>query len=99
MAQEDLESIRGLLVEIRDLLAVVADDYRPSFERRRAIRSVLSTDKRMQAWKLADGSRTQREIAQAAGMDEGGASRFFKSLRDIDAISDSPNPVRSIEVG
>lgn len=92
------EEIRDLLVEIRDLLVPVADSYRPEYERRQAIRALLSTEKRRKAWMLANGGITQREIAKAAGMDEGGASRFFKDLRELGAIGDGPNPKREIDI-
>ena len=95
------DEVKGLLREIRDLLVPVADAYRDEFERRQterelerlaAIRALLSTDKRRKAWALADGSRSQRDIAKASGMDEGGASKFFKDLRTLRAISESGNP-------
>jgi DNA-binding MarR family transcriptional regulator len=92
------EEIRDLLVEIRDLLLPVADSYRPAYERRQAIRALLSTDKRRNAWALANGEITQREIAKKAGMDEGGASRFVKELRELGAIGEGPNPKREIDV-
>jgi hypothetical protein len=96
----------GLLREIRDLLLPVADAYRDDYERRKvereeerlqSIRSVLSTDKRWAAWNLADGALTQRQIAKAARMDEGGTSKFFKILRELGAI-DGENPTRTTEV-
>jgi hypothetical protein len=31
-------------------------------------------------------------------MDEGGASKFFKSLPELGAIADAPNPKRTVEV-
>ena len=95
-----------LLREIRDLLLPVADAYRDEYERREsereeehraAIRAALSTDKRREAWKLADGTRTQREIARAVKMDESGASKFFKTLRELGAI-EGENPTRRTEV-
>jgi hypothetical protein len=92
------EEIRDLLVEIRDLLVPVADSYRPAYERRQAIRALLSTEKRRKAWTLANGGITQREIAKEAGMDEGGASRFFKDLRELGAIGEGPNPKREIDI-
>lgn len=98
--------VRDLLMEIRDLLVPVAGanreayEHRLSFERRQAeIRAVLSSDKRRAAWDLSDGSRTQRQIAQKAGMDEGGASRFFKALRDVHGLTDATNPTRALEIG
>lgn len=100
------DDLRDLLVEIRDLLRPVADAYQDAYERRQEertqqriadIRAVLSTDKRKKAWSLADGTLSQREIAKKARMDEGGASKFFKQLRELDALSDSANPERAVE--
>jgi len=96
MADSTTETV-ALLREIRDLLLPVADAYRDEYERRQAVRAALSTDKRREAWKLADGTRTQREIAKALKMDEGGTSKFFKSLRELGAI-DGENPKRTTEV-
>jgi hypothetical protein len=84
----------------------VADAYRDEYERRQAereerrinaIKGLFSTDKRREAWKLADGSRTQREIAKAVKMDEGGTSKFFKALRELGAI-EGENPKKTLEV-
>lgn len=108
MADDPLIEIRDLLGEIRDLLRPVADAHQDEYDRRMAereqqrisaIQALLSTAKRRKAWKLADGSRTQREIAKQAAMDEGEASRLFKRLRELGAIVNSPNPTRTIEVG
>jgi hypothetical protein len=102
-----LEEVRDLLREIRNLLVPVNDAHLDQYrereaqrevERRAAVKAALSTGKRRRAWSLADGTRTQRQIAQQAGMDEGGASRFFRTLRDLRAISDDPNPTRATEV-
>jgi hypothetical protein len=102
-----MTEIRDLLAEIRDLLLPVADAYRDDYERRlvereaqrlSAVRELLSTSKRAKAWELSDGTRSQREIAKQVGMDEGAASRFFKSLRALRAISDSVNPKQMVEV-
>jgi hypothetical protein len=102
-----LIEIRDLLVEVRDLLRPVADAHQDDYDQRQAerekhrtaaIAALLSTDKRKKAWALADGSLSQREIAKKARMDEGGASKFFKSLRELGALSDSTNPARTIEV-
>jgi hypothetical protein len=95
---DTLVEIRDLLDEIRDLLRPVADAYRPAYEQRLAIRALLSTDKRKKAWALANGELTQREIAKKTGMDEGGASRFFKELRELGAIGAGPNPKRAVDV-
>jgi hypothetical protein len=105
--RDTLVEIRDLLGEIRDLLRPVADAHQDEYDRRQvereqqrvaAIRALLSTATRRKAWKLADGSRTQREIAKQAAMDEGEASRLFKKLRELDAIVNSPNPTRTGEV-
>ena len=107
MPDDTMAEVRDLLREIRDLLLPVADAHMDEYqrrqaereeERRAAIRALLSTDKRAKAWALADGNRNQREIAKEAGMDEGGASKFFKSLRDLGAVQDTPNPTRTVEV-
>lgn len=97
--------IRDLLAEIKELLVPVAGASREAHEKRMAfeshqaaIRALLSSDKRRAAWALSDGSRTQRQIAQQSGLDEGNASRFFKSLRDIHAVTDAANPTRAMEV-
>jgi hypothetical protein len=106
MSTNNSDDLRDLLVEIRDLLRPVADAYQDAYDRRQEeraqqrvvdIRAVLSTDKRKKAWSLSDGSLSQREIAKKARMDEGGASKFFKQLRELDALSDSPNPERAVE--
>jgi hypothetical protein len=99
--------ILEVLKEIRELLRPVADAHVDAYHHREAereaarldvIRGQLSSDKRRQAWTLADGTRTQREIARAVRMDEGAASRFFKSLRDLGALADDTNPARTVEV-
>ena len=95
-----------LLREIRDLLLPVADAYRDEFERReaereeqrlQALKALLSTDKKKKAWRLADGSRTQAEIGKTAAMDSGNTSRFFKSLRELNAV-EGERPKRTVEV-
>jgi hypothetical protein len=107
LSDQTLGEIRELLSEIRDLLRPVADAHQDAYEDRMAqreeerlakVRELLSTDKRRKAFDLADGTRSQRQIASEAGMDEGGASRFFKSLRDLNAIEGSPNPRKTLEV-
>lgn len=105
MSDQVMVEIRNLLMEIRDLLVPVAGANREAYERRLAferrqteIRAVLSSDKRRAAWDLSDGSRTQRQIAQQVEMDEGGASRFFKALRDVRVLTDAANPTRNLEL-
>jgi hypothetical protein len=106
-SNDRLLEIRDLLGEIRDLLLPVADAHRDEYERRQAgrhaarveaIRAVISTAGRKKAWGLLDGSRNQRTLARDAGMDQAGVSRFLKSLRELEAISDDANPKRLIEV-
>lgn len=95
---DTLVEIRDLLDEIRDLLGPVAAAYRPAYEKRLAIDAVVSTEKRKKAWALATGEMTQSAIAKEAGMDNGGASRFFKELRELGAIAEGPNPKRRIDL-
>jgi hypothetical protein len=98
LSDEVTTDIRDLLAEVRELLLPISDAYRAQYERRNAVRDLLSTDKRKTAWALADGTLNQGQIAKEAGMAKGGASVFFKALRDIDAIVDDPNPKRAMEV-
>lgn len=97
-AGDELGDIRKLLEEIRDLLRPVADAHQEGYERRQAIRAQLSSEKRLHAWSLIDGTRTQMEIAKQAGMAQGGVSVWFKTLRELEAISDSPTPAKLVEV-
>ncbi len=96
-----------LLREIRDLLIPIADHYRQGYEQRQAerleakrqqVRDLLSTVTRRKAWKLADGSRTQREISTEAALDEGATSKFFRQLRELGAVTEGSNPTRTLEV-
>jgi hypothetical protein len=107
VAGDTLIEIRDLLGEIRDLLRPVADAHQDEYDRRQAereeqrlasIRTLLSSDKRKKAWKLADGTRNQAAIAKESGMTKGNTSTFFKSLRELDAMTDTPNPTRTVEV-
>lgn len=108
VADNTLIEIRDLLGEIRDLLRPVADAHQDVYDQRQAereaqrlaaIRALLSSDKRKKAWKLADGTRNQSAIAKESGMTKGNASTFFKSLRELDAVTDSSTPSRTVEVG
>jgi len=106
MVNGESEEVR-LLREIRDLLRPVADAYQDQYAERQALRrreleatvreTVDASVKRRTAWNLADGSRSQREIHKQSGMDEGGLSKFFKRLRELDAIEGDP-PKRTMEV-
>jgi hypothetical protein len=106
---EDVQSeIRDLLVEIRDLLLPVADAHQDAYQARlaereeariEAIRALVANPKRRKAWSLADGNRSQREISKQAKLDEGTTSKLFKSLRELDAVSEGPNPKRTVELG
>jgi len=103
----ELTEIRDLLEEIRDLLRPVADAHQDQYDQRQAareeqrltaIRDQLSSDKRKKAWALIDGTRTQKEIAVQAKMAQGGVSVWFKTLRELGAISDSSTPEKLVEV-
>lgn len=102
-----LGEMLDVLKEIRDLLKPVADAHQDAYDERQAareverltaIRSQLSSEKRRQAWALADGTHAQREIARLVGMDAGAISRFFKGLRDLGALTDATSPTRALEV-
>jgi hypothetical protein len=108
LSDDTLIEIRDLLVEIRDLLLPVADANMDAYRIRLAEREagrvesiralVSSSDKRIKAWKLADGTLTQTEISNKSGMVKSGVSTFFKDLRTLGAIVDDPNPKRTLEV-
>lgn len=87
-----------VLREIRDLLRPIADHFLPAYERRQVIRTLIGGSQgRRKAWALMDGTRTQREIASASGMDEGNLSKYVKALRQAGAI-DGDLPTRTEEV-
>jgi hypothetical protein len=97
----------GLLREIRDLLVPIAAHYRPEYEENQAqaldelretVATLVSSPKRRAAWNLIDGSRTQRQISQQSTLDEGSTSRLLKTLREIGAVVDAPNPTKLVEI-
>jgi hypothetical protein len=101
------DTTEDLLREIRDLLVPIAEHYRPEYEAAKAaerkklvgtVADLVSSPKRKAAWKLADGSRTQRQISQQSTLDEGSTSKLFKALREIGAIVDKPNPTTTVEI-
>jgi hypothetical protein len=98
VSEDTLIEIRDLLAEIRDLLLPVADAHTSDYRKRESVRAALSSESRKKAWMLADGSRTQSELVKESGMDQGNMSKFFKNLREIGAMVDTPNPTRVIEV-
>ena len=86
----------AVLTEIRDLLQLLAE---PAIAKRDAklrstLRSVVGTsDKRIKAVLLMDGTQTQSALVKASGMDQGGLSRLVKSLATAKLISgDAKHP-------
>lgn len=72
-----------LLREMRDLLLVIAE---PALAKRdERLRSVLKESVKgkvsAKAVLLMDGSRTQKQISQESGINEGNLSRLVKALR------------------
>lgn len=101
------ETTEDLLRAIRDLLIPIEAHYRPEYEAAKAaerrklagrVAGMVASPKRKAAWKLADGSRTQRQISQQSTLDEGSTSKLFKALRELGAIVDKPNPTRTVEI-
>lgn len=97
MSDESLDQAE-LLREIRELLRPIADHFRPAYERRQAIRALIgASEPRRKAWALMDGTRTQREIAKASGMDEGNLSKYVKSLKQAGAaVGDLPKQTEEV---
>ncbi len=107
MADPTLIEIRDALREIRELLRPVADAYQDEYDARLrereawrldSIRAQLSSDKRRKAWALIDGTQTQKDIANQAKMAQGGVSMWFKTLRELGAISDGTKPKKLVEL-
>ncbi len=102
-----VDVVEDLLRDIRDLLIPISAHYRPEFEERQAqareqlrtdVATMVSSPKRRAAWDLADGTLTQREISKRSTLDEGSTSKLFKSLRELGAIVDAPNPTKQLEI-
>ena len=68
-----------------------------SRETKAKVADVLSSATRRKAWALADGTRTQREIAKQSALDEGTTSKMFKLLRELGAITGT-NPEHTLEI-
>lgn len=101
------DTTEGLLREIRDLLVPIAAHYQPEYEENQAkalgelretVAGLVSSPKRRAAWDLIDGNRTQRQISQQSTLDEGSTSKLFKTLREIGAVVDDPNPKKLVEI-
>jgi hypothetical protein len=101
------ETTEGLLREIRDLLVPISAHYGPEYEENEAkarekleatVAGLVASPKRRAAWNLIDGSRTQRQISQQSTLDEGSTSKLFKTLREIGAVIDDPNPKKLVEI-
>lgn len=107
LAEEKLETAEDLLRDIRELLVPISAHYRPEWEAAKAaelaklkktVGELVATAKRKAAWRLADGTRTQRQISQQSTLDEGSTSKLFKNLKELGAIVDSPNPTRTVDI-
>lgn len=101
------DTTEDLLAQIRDLLVPIAAHYRAEYEETKAkereqlratVATLVSSPKRRAAWNLIDGAKTQRQISQQTTLDEGSTSRLFKTLREIGAIVDAPNPTKQVEI-
>jgi hypothetical protein len=85
-----------LLREVRDLLRLLAEPALAERDKtvRKEIREVVGKSKqKASAVLLMDGTRSQSELRNAAGMDSGNLSRFVGALRDKRLIkSDEGHP-------
>jgi DNA-binding MarR family transcriptional regulator len=89
------ESLLSVAIEIRELLRLLAE---PAIahrdEKLRAIVRNLagkSQAKRKAIFKM-DGTRTQKEISHAVGIDQGDLSKLVKALRANDLLDPGDNP-------
>ena len=105
--QETREVVRmarevELLIEIRDLLEIVAEPAlaKRDAKRRASIRSIVGESiKKAKAVLLMDGSRSQSAISKEAGIDAGNLSRLVKALSTAKLISaDEKLPKLSVKL-
>jgi hypothetical protein len=84
------QQILRLLGEMKDLLVPISDEYRAAYERRQSIRAliadVINTPERARMYELMNGSRTQVEIAERAGVTQGAVSRFMNTAKENDLV-------------
>ena len=82
-----------LLVEIADLLFVVAEAMFPAFQERtlerlgssaEMARATITSPLQWRAYGLMTGHRTQSEVAAASGMDSGSLSRFIETTSQVE---------------
>jgi DNA-directed RNA polymerase specialized sigma subunit len=90
MEREATHEIIDLLVEIRDLLAPISDEFRGSYEERqrvvRLLAEVVNTPQRQKMYLAMNGKKTQSDIADEVGVTQGTVSRFISALIDKDLV-------------
>ena len=78
-----------LLVEIRELLQIIAEAQGPQYRavvlkrlgnRAAELQKLVNTAKQWEALRLMDGARTQVEIAEAVRLDGASLSKFVKRV-------------------
>lgn len=86
MTDKTHQQIVALLKEIRDLLIPVSDEYRAAYEEREAVHAriaaIINTPQRRAIYELMNGSKTQVEIAERAGVTQGTVSRFISTAAE-----------------
>jgi len=78
-----------LLREIRDLILIAAEPAiaKRDEKRRASVREIVGRSKpKEKAIMLMNGSRTQKQIATEAGIDQGALSRCIKALRETELL-------------
>lgn len=92
---KDTEEKMGLLVEIRDLLRLIAEPQLAERDKkwRNELRNIAGkSDKAIKAVMLMDGSRNQAAIAKAVPIDVGQLSRLMKALKSSELLTSKENP-------
>ena len=93
------ESLLSVAIEIRELLRLLAEPAIAQRDEklRTSVREIVGKSqlKRKAIFQM-DGTRTQKEISHATGLDQGDLSKLVKALRANGLISPGDNPCLTI---
>ena len=99
--QGNTEDLLSVAIEIRDLLRLLAEPAIAQRDQnlRASVRSIAgkSQSKRRAIFQM-NGTRTQKEISHAVGIDQGDLSKLVKALRANGLIGPGENPSLNIRL-